>query len=173
MSEEMFQKVCKDCGAQFEVIYSEQWKDLCFDCWKIRDKLKRQGLSKEEIEELRKTGIVVVKSPKTINNSPGFDNSKLQRVEVIQPALDFDKVKEMKAEYEGFIGETPKKGMQFKEISVSLGEKVSVNFQSKNAQIGAVISVGGVSVELAYQSALNEVKNRLKEEVKRIREEMR
>ncbi|BDI54880.1 MAG: hypothetical protein [Lokiarchaeia virus VerdaV1] len=157
----MVVKKCLDCGVSYEVLPTEvAWRNYCVACYTIRKTLQEQGLSKEEIEHVRK------------------DISPQVKVEVITPSkevpiLTVPQIKEqMKVEYEGFVGEIPKKGMQFKEVSFSLGEKVSVNFQSKNAQIGTTISVGGVSPELAYQSAVNFVKARLKEEVKKIREEM-
>jgi len=102
-----------------------------------------------------------------------FD-SVVTTVEVIKPSKEMlpSGVRDMKKEYEGFVGEIPEKGMRFKEVSFSLGEKVTVDYQSKNAQLGVVVSLGDVSVELGYQSAVNFVKDKLKERVKEIREEM-
>ena len=118
----------------------------------IFKKLDKKETTEEKIEILEKQDIVDLDSV---------------QVEVITPSKE-----EMKKQYEGFVGDIPKKGMQFKEISVSLGEKVSADFQSKNVQIGAVIILGGYSVDLAYTTARNYVIQKVKEEVKRIREEM-
>lgn len=63
-------------------------------------------------------------------------------------------------------------GLKLKEVSVSLGQKVSVNYQSKNAQVGVVIELNGEPLSKGYKTALNFCRVRLEDEVKRIREEM-
>jgi len=154
----MVAKKCLDCGKGYEVEPNEvKWRNYCTVCYTIRMTLKEQGLSKEEIEKIRqlaKSSLTKVESVQ-------------ETVEVITPAKE-EKHVSTREEFDKAM----ERSMQFKEISVSLGEKVSVNFQSKNAQVGAVVSVGGVSIELAYQSALNFVRDRLRERVKEIREEM-
>jgi len=120
-----------------------------------------------EDEELRKT-IETIKKTDMTKIFPNHEtDSVVTTVEVIKP-VEEEKHISTREEFDRVV----ERSMQFKEISVSLGQKVSIDYQSRNAQVGAVISVGNVSPELAYQSAINFVKDRLKEEVKKIREEM-